>query len=458
MILSFTHSYDTGAKSATITIANSDTDEASYTFSVIGYGASSASPEINVIQGTTNLASGSGVHDFGSVNTSGSSGTSTFTIQNLGSSNLTVSNITSSDGQFVLSALPGLPATIAAGSSATFDLTFNPAAAPGGMGIKSSTITITNDDSTVTETSYTFTAQGTGVAPTISVTPNPNPYIFVNTTTLQTSSPVSFIIENTGNKALTVNSINLIGVNATDYAQSIPTVPFSIDPLSNRTITMSFTPSAIGARNATIRINNDSGNVVNDYDVNITGSGVAPDINVVGVADGGTQAVIDSTIGTPSAPYTFTIQNTSTTKPLTINNISLSGTNVGDFSLDMTGTLMEIPASGSTTFNVIFTPGSVGAKSAVLTILNNDDPSDGDNEESYQITLNATGSGTVATPVITPATGSFGADQTVTITSATPGSQHLLHNGRRQRSGQHQKFLYRSILRERHHYPAGHCL
>ena len=74
-----------GAKTATVTIANDDADENPYTFTLTGTGIA---PEINVQQGVTDLPDGTGSYSFGSVLVGGSSGAITFTVQNLGTSNL----------------------------------------------------------------------------------------------------------------------------------------------------------------------------------------------------------------------------------------------------------------------------------------------------------------------------------------------------------------------------------
>jgi len=61
-----------------------------------------ATPEINVKQGVTSLASGSGSYAFGAVTADGNGGTAsgyiTFTIENIGSAGLTISSVTLSAG------------------------------------------------------------------------------------------------------------------------------------------------------------------------------------------------------------------------------------------------------------------------------------------------------------------------------------------------------------------------
>ncbi|MBB3838367.1 hypothetical protein FHS57_002372 [Runella defluvii] len=97
--------------------------------------------------------------DFGNVNVN-STTAKTYTIQNTGTTPLRISSIFSNNGRFVVSSLT-LPATIAAGGSATFTVTFSPTA----LGVQNATITVNNDD--CNEAVYDFAVRGTGVVPTL---------------------------------------------------------------------------------------------------------------------------------------------------------------------------------------------------------------------------------------------------------------------------------------------------
>lgn len=114
-------------------------------------------PEINVVQNTTTYLSGSS-YSFGNV-TAGNTASTVFTVQNTGAANLTVNNISSNNGNFAVTALPALPATISGPSgTATFQVNFNPT----GTGAANGVITILNDDAD--ESIYTINVGGTGIA------------------------------------------------------------------------------------------------------------------------------------------------------------------------------------------------------------------------------------------------------------------------------------------------------
>lgn len=95
-----------------------------------------------------------------------SSLTQTFTIQNVGDADLTLSGSSLVDitgthaGDFSVTAAPAT-SSIAAGGSTTFEVTFTPTAA----GTRSATISIANDDAD--ENPYTFAIQGEGVVPPV---------------------------------------------------------------------------------------------------------------------------------------------------------------------------------------------------------------------------------------------------------------------------------------------------
>ena len=85
----------TGSRSATVSIANDDSDENPYTFAIAGTGTSA--PEIALSGNSTGITDGdttpdAGDHtDFGSIDIGGSTQTRTFTITNSGSGALSLS-------------------------------------------------------------------------------------------------------------------------------------------------------------------------------------------------------------------------------------------------------------------------------------------------------------------------------------------------------------------------------
>ncbi len=159
-----------GLRTAQVSIANDDSDEAPYTFNIQGTGVTTAQ-EINVTGLGNSIASGDIIPistdntDFGSVVTASGTTANTFVIENLG----TVSNLllTGSSpyaiisgthaADFTVTTIPSTPIT--ASSSTSFVITFDPSV----DGLRTATVTIANDDAD--EGSYTFSIQGTGITP-----------------------------------------------------------------------------------------------------------------------------------------------------------------------------------------------------------------------------------------------------------------------------------------------------
>lgn len=113
--------------------------------------------EINVRQGVTNYPSGGISFDFGNVGTGTTSAPITFTIENLGMANLTITTPLGDNAEFTVQTQPGN--TVSGGSSTTFTVRFTPAA----NGVRTGSITIVNNDAD--EGTYILNVSGTGVTP-----------------------------------------------------------------------------------------------------------------------------------------------------------------------------------------------------------------------------------------------------------------------------------------------------
>ena len=397
----------TGLRTATVTIGNNDSDESSYDFAIQGNGTA---PEINVKGNSVSIVDGDTTPsatddtDFGSTAVAGGMVTRTFTIENTGTSALTISSISLSGtnmGDFALGALtPASP--IPAGNSATFTVTFDPSA----TGLRTATVTIGNNDSD--ESSYDFAIQGTGTAPEINVKGNSVSIVDGDTTPATAddtdfgSTAVAgglvthtFTIENTGTSALTISSIALSGPNMGDFSLTALTPASPILAGNSATFDVTFDPSATGLRTATVTIANDDSDE-SSYDFAIQGTGTAPEINVKGnnvsIVDGDTTpATADDTdfgstaVAGGTVTHTFKIENTGTSD-LTISSIALSGPNVGDFSLTALTPASPISAGNSATFDVTFDPSATGLRTATVTIGNNDS-----DESSYDFAIQGTG-------------------------------------------------------------------
>ena len=395
----------TGTRSAILSISNSDCDEGTYDFAIQGNGVE---PEINVQSNSTTIADGDVTPtttdntDFGNQLVCSGSVVKTFTIQNTGTSSLSVTGVTVSGtnaADFTVSASPS--SSIVASGTTTFDITFNPSA----TGSRTATITIANGD--CDEATYDFSIQGTGIEPEINVqgnsttitdgdvTPNTTDGSDFGSQSVCSGSVVkTFTIQNTGTASLTVTGVSITGTNAADFSVTTPPSG-TVTAAGNTTFQVTFNPSATGTRTATVTIANSDCDETS-YDFAIQGTGGDPEINLQGnsnsIADGDvTPTTTDHTdfgnvnvCGTQTFTRTYTIQNTGTAT-LNITGVTITGTNSADFSVT-TSPGSSIAAAGSTTFVVTFNPSALGSRTATVNVA-----SDDCDEATYDFAIQGTG-------------------------------------------------------------------
>ncbi len=211
------------------------------------------------------------------------------------------------------------------------------------------------------------------------------------------STTLTFTIKNTGDANLTGLAITKdSGASAGDFTFTAvtPAAPVA-GPNGSTTFTATFTPSAPGARTATIHIaNNDPDGGESPYNITLTGTGLAPEIvveqpvnNNIATNDTLAFGTVDLTSATLSITKTFTIKNTGDAN-LTGLVVTKSGTSAADFTVTQPGSASLAGPSGSTTFTVVFAPTAAGAKTAAIHIANNDP--DGGESPLFNINLTAT--------------------------------------------------------------------
>ena len=385
-----------GVKPSTISIVNGDSDENPYNFALTGTGV--AVPEINIQGNSNNIADGTSVTsttnrtDFGTTPI-GTPVAYTYTIQNIGGIALSIGAITLGDNiNYTVTTPPS--ASIVAGGTTTFVVTFNPTTA----GIKPSTISIENGDSD--ENPYNFTLTGT-TPPEMNITGNGNSIVDGDSTpattddtdfgTTNTGTAVShtFTIQNTGTGTLTLGTTTL--GDLTNYKIFLPAT--SIAPGGSTTFTIIFNPTTAGTKNTTFSIVTNDGDE-NPYNFSITGVGVAAteiDIygNGVAITDGSTSPLTTNWTNFGSADYisesivkTFTIRNIGATT-LNISSAALSGSS--DFTIT-TPPAATVASGTNTTITITFNPSSLGVKNATVTIL-----SDDLNEATYDFAIQGFG-------------------------------------------------------------------
>lgn len=280
-----------GAYNATLTLATDDPITGSFTVSLTGNGL--ANQEIRVLLGATRIFDGAGsaAADFTSVNLAGDSTTTTsqhtFTIQNAGEVNLTVTSIDSSNTAFQVD--PNsitLPATIPGSGNTSFTVTFGPNA----RGSSAGTIDIGSDSPE--NGNFVFNVTGNAVAPVAIVSPGNN--IDFDDTVIGGSSTKSVTITNNGDSDLTLE---------VDPADPLP-AQFALDttlgtlaPNASQTITVVFNPTGTaGTKSGTFGI---STNDPNNSSLTFNLAGTALSQQTIALSDfdqaGAEQALTENT-------------------------------------------------------------------------------------------------------------------------------------------------------------------
>jgi len=297
---------------------------------------------------------------FGNVRVMQSSAAATVDITNTGFSDLHVQTITVSGanaGDFSLSMLPALPATLHVGQSASFAVTFSPTAA----GARSAKVVIANDDPNAPMKAIPLS--GTGTLPNASV--SPNKLDFGNVLIGQTGG-ANFTITNTGTGPVNVTTLNISGPNAALFTAN-KKAPFTIAAMGSSVVQVSFAPTTIGSFTATLSFTTDDPNLMS-ASLPMTGMGISPvfTANPLSVDFG------DVVLGDSAAPQTITISNTGNS-PLTISMFDVTGPDLADFPImNMPAVPVTLMPNGSLAFSVGFKPTTDGVEQAKINLATDD--------------------------------------------------------------------------------------
>lgn len=227
-------------------------------------------------------------------------------------------------------------------------------------------------------------------APAVSLSPTSLSFGAQNVGT--TSAAQTITLTNSGNAPLTITSIAVDGVNATDFGESAncPLGPSMLAAGASCAISVTFSPSATGARAASISIGDNATGSPHNVSLSGTGLGSTPTVTLKRMAFRfGSQR-----IGTTSARQTTTLTNSGTVA-LTISSITLTGRNVADFAESTTCPLKPatLAPHATCTIGVTFTPAAIGLSSARIRI--------GDNAGNSLQSVMLIGMGITSAPAVT---------------------------------------------------------
>ncbi len=242
--------------------------------------------------------------------------------------------------------------TLAVGSSCSVQIIFAPTA----TGARSGQLTIYAN---VPGGQATVALSGTGTSPA-AVGLSPLALSFAPTIVNQTTASQSITVSNTGGTVATLSSPTLSG-NASDFTIFADTCGATLAPGTGCTLSITFTPTASGARAATLSITDNAGtSSAATQTASLSGIGEAPATDTLSAA---ALSFAPQQIGTTSAAQTLTLTNSGGV-PLTLIAASVSP---GDFSV-VNACGNSLAAHATCAFNITFSPTAVGPLSAALTI------------------------------------------------------------------------------------------
>lgn len=211
-------------------------------------------------------------------------------------------------------------------------------------------------------------------------------------TSTTTSISRTFVIRNYSGSPLSITSITSTSPLFT--VSAVPSMVGSFCGTNIATFVVTFANNVVGGPyTADILINNNS--LISPYVFRVQASVADPDINVLGnsvAIPNGSPAPslanhtdfgnVDATVAPGYFERTFTIENTASLGTLQISSVTINNPR---FTV-VVPPASSVPAGGSTTMTIRFTPTGPGDQNAVVTI-NNNDP----DENPYTFAIKATG-------------------------------------------------------------------
>jgi HYDIN/CFA65/VesB-like, Ig-like domain/Cep192 domain 4 len=177
-----------------------------------------------------------------------------------------------------------------------------------------------------------------------------------------TSSPQITTLTNTGAATLTFSSIEITGLNATDFGETNTCGP-TLAPSNSCQVSVTFTPTAAGGRSAALSITDDAPRSPQTVGLAGTGTTAVATLSPLNITFAG-QYVKNS-----GPPQTVTLTNTGTAT-LAITNVAASP---ADFGMVSTSTPCgsSLAAGSSCSIGVFFDPTAMGTRTGTLSVTDN---------------------------------------------------------------------------------------
>ena len=311
----------------------------------------SSSPQTVALSGTGRaLKASASTLSFGNQPVGASSIPVPITLTNLGAAAIAITGISYSNpefSQYLPSSTCG--GSIPGSSSCQVFSVFTPTAASN----QSGTLSIVDSDPS---SPTTVSLSGAGSALGFS----PGSLSFGNESISGTSNPLTVTVTNAGMVAVNFSNIAVGGTNPGDFTIQTNTCGASLGASTNCALGVTFTAQASGARSATLSFTDDGG--ISPQVVTLQGTGV---VSAALSFSPGYLSFGNENIPKTSNPATIKVTNVSSST-VSFSNISVGGTNPGDFTIQTNTCAAGLGAGTNCTVGVTFTPQAAGARSATL--------------------------------------------------------------------------------------------
>src|SRR5262245_22293954 len=208
----------------------------------------------------------------------------------------------------------------------------------------------------------------TAIAAPTMIGMNPNP--------LDAGTALIGATTTSGNGTLSSNNNVRVDLDVTNTCSGAGAGTFTLSDTNNidlnnpQTIKVSYTPSARGTRQCAVAVR-DTGNNNLIGSFNVRGTGEAPPTMTVSGNTDFTSVRFNNAAPNHTFSRNFTVTNGGDAT-LDVTNVTITGTNPGDFAITAGGTAQSILSNNSKTWTITFDPTAGGSRSATLTFTSND--------------------------------------------------------------------------------------
>jgi len=325
----------------------------------IGHASSSYSTLVATVTGTGAASSSSSptptyllspnptALNFGNVNL-GSTSNQAVSLTNTGNSAVSISQVTTTGGAGFTTSGISLPMNLAAGQSASLNVTFTPTQVGSVIG----SVTVVSDASN----SPSIALSAAAVRPQISIVPSS---VSFGNVTVGATNTQTMTLTNQGTANLNVSQATVSG---SACGMSGYTMPMTLAPGKSGTLTVSFKPTVAGSSSGSLAV------VSNDPSspaaVTLSGSGVAASAQLA--ASPTSLSFANVSVGSSSS-QTVTLNNSGNSSA-SVSQLNVSG---AGFTASGLTTPLSLAAGQSTTFTVAFAPTAAGSVSGNISVTSN---------------------------------------------------------------------------------------